>query len=78
MPPIDLSFITLEPIICAIPFRMHRRRETVDAHGRSAASTEVFDAIGGVYPTGAKALVRDLERDFRERGVTSHPHAAAD
>jgi hypothetical protein len=77
MPFIDLSFITLEPIISAIPFRVRRRRETVEAHGRSAVSTEVFDAIGGVYPTGAKALVPDLERDFRERGVTSHPHAAA-
>jgi hypothetical protein len=70
MPWIDLSFVTLDPSISAIPFRVHRRQETINDLGRSETSVQVFDAVGGVYPTGSNTLKRDPMRDFSERGIT--------
>lgn len=70
MPWIDLSFVSLDPSIAGIPFKVHRRRETVDQHGRSTVTVEVKPGAGGVYPTGSNTLIRDPSRDFSERGIT--------
>ncbi len=70
MPFIDLSFVTLDPSISAIPFLVRRRRESVDNLGRGQLAVEEFEGIGGVYPTGSNTLIRDPNRDFSERGIT--------
>jgi hypothetical protein len=60
----------LDPSIAAIPFRVHRRQETVNSLGRSVLAIAVYPAIGGVVPAGSSTLHRDPERDFSERGIT--------
>jgi hypothetical protein len=70
MPWIDLSFVTLDPSIANIPFRVYRRQETVNDLGRSETTVETIDCVGGVFPTGSNTLKRDPMRDFSERGIT--------
>ena len=70
MPFIDLSFVTMEPALSGIPFLVRRRREVVNDLGRPVQTFDVFEAVGGVYPTGSNTLKRDPERDFSERGIT--------
>jgi hypothetical protein len=69
MPQIEVTEVTLDPIVAGETFLVTRRMEAINQYGERTESTITYSAIGSVTPTGDNSLVREEAYQLQNKTI---------